>query len=99
MEKLLTNKELFKYISKAQENIRENGSDYTYSLVDFIKSQKIAHGDMVIGEDVKPHMGGKEIKFGEAVEIDLDNNMKESLVFIEDNARYGLQQEQRGRNK
>jgi len=66
--------------------------------VKLINKQKIAHAEYVIGENAKPMMGGKFISRGETVTIDLDNNMKESLIFIEENARYGLQQEQRKRN-
>jgi len=49
----------------------------------------------IIGENIKPHMDGKEVARGETVTIDLENNMKESLIFIEDNAKYSLQQDMR----
>jgi len=49
----------------------------------------------VIGDWVQPHFGGREVKPGEMVEIDLEHNVRESLTFIEDNAQWRLQQEQR----
>lgn len=51
--------------------------------------------ELVIGEDIQPKMGGEPIPRGKTVTIDMENNLRESCVFIEDNAKYMLQQKQR----
>ena len=53
--------------------------------------------DYAIGENIQPKMGGKVIPKGKTVTIDMENNLRESCVFVEDNAKYVLQQEQRKR--
>lgn len=52
-----------------------------------------------IGEDIPCHdpVTGKEVKLGEAVTIDVDNHLKESLVFIESNGKNNIKREIRAK--
>lgn len=101
MTKLLSDDELLAKLDSIVPKCAESDC-YTCGarharMLDLINTQKRLYAEMVVGDWVKPTMGGEVIAPGQVVNIDLEGNMKESLIFIQDNAKWGLQREQRAR--
>lgn len=99
MSKLPSDEELCEKLEDIAEYLGCNDMELKNEIIPLVNTQKRLYAEMVVGDWVKPTMGGEVIAPGQTVNIDLEGNMKESLIFIEDDAKWGLQREQKARIK